>query len=89
MAGLDGEFVLHGRTFSYEVLEIHDIRGRDWTGPDIEDHIQESDTVFYVAKTEDDAGETEEFFRWLGGPFESINDVEAAIADETDVYESA
>jgi hypothetical protein len=87
MAGeLHGEFVLNGRTFQYEIIEIHDTEERDWKGPDIEDHIEEADTVFYSATSLDDG---EEYYRWLGGPFSNIADVQDAISDELDFYESA
>jgi hypothetical protein len=90
MAELDGDFVLNGRTFHYQILETQDFQGRDWKDVEgIEDHIQETDMIFYVASVEDESGEITEYYRWLGGPFISIEDVEAAIADETDTYESA
>lgn len=86
MSDHQGDFEINGREFHYEVIEIHDYDGREWKdSDDIEDRLEEADMVFYVATSADG----EEYYRWLGGPFTSMSDVEAAIIDEVDVYESA
>jgi hypothetical protein len=79
----DGEFELGGKPYSYEILEIQTYDGESYTGPEMGDHIQEADRVFY--SVDDPTGET--YYRWLGGPFENIEDVESAIEDDTDAYE--
>jgi hypothetical protein len=80
---LDGQFDLNGQTFRYQIVEIH-TPGGDYSGVDIEDHIREADQVFYEA-----TGSGETYHRWLGGPFEHVDDVELAIEEEIDVYEEA
>jgi hypothetical protein len=86
MAGsLDGDFDINGRAFHYEVVEIHDYEGRDWTGTDIEDHLEEADQVFYRATGPND----QDYWRWIGGPFEGMDQLIAAIEDEVDGYEEA
>ena len=88
MAGLTGDFDLNGRTFHFEIVTIYGEDGSEITGPDLEDdedeNAQQADRVIYVVT--DPNGE--EFHRWLSGPFESIGDIEAAIVDEIDTYES-
>ena len=46
-----------------------------------EDDIRHADKIFYKVE-----GNTEVFYRWVGGPFESMGDIEAAIQDDTDFY---
>jgi len=78
----DGSFELHGREFTYEVLSIETTSGDTYTGGDIETHIDEADRVFYLAS----AGDTN-YYRWLAGPYEDMEGVEAAIEDEIGEYE--
>ena len=81
----DGAFEIDGRSYSYEILEATGYDGEDWSDSEIEEHIHECDQVFYRVDAE--WGNEETFFRWLGGPFESMGDIESAIEDDTDFYE--
>jgi hypothetical protein len=76
----DGSFEQDGRPYSYEILEIVGYDGDEID----ESEIHEADQVFY--KVEAEWGEKETFYRWIGGPFESMDDIEYAIEDETDFY---
>lgn len=80
---IDGDFSMYGRSFTYDVVEISTFDGDTFTGPDIEEHIHEADQVFYKVTSNDG----EDFYRWLGGPFENMDSVHEAIVDETDAYE--
>jgi hypothetical protein len=86
---VSGDFEINGRDFHYEVTRVVDEDGEEWTGSDIEDHLVKADQVFYVAETETDDDEIHQYYRWLGGPFDDLSQLEAAIADETDTYEGA
>lgn len=79
----DGSFILRGQEWSFTLLNSEGYDGEEWDAGDVEDHIDQADRVFY--SVEDAGGET--FYRWLGGPFESIADLESAIIDDTEVYE--
>lgn len=76
----DGEFEQDGRPYSYEIMEIVDHDGDEI----FEDDIEGADRVFYKVQAE--WGDRETFYRWLGGPFASMDDVEAAIETDTDHY---
>lgn len=76
----DGNFEQDGRPYNYDILEIVGFDGEALG----EGEIDEADQVFY--KVEAEWGENEVFYRWLGGPFEHIEDVESAIEDDTDFY---
>jgi hypothetical protein len=76
----DGSFEQDGRPYSYEILEIYDYDGDEID----ESELEGADRVFY--KVEAEYGTHETFYRWLGGPFEDIGDVAAAIEDDTDFY---
>jgi hypothetical protein len=82
MAELDGSFELHGREFTYEVLSVETTEGTTYTGADMEDYLGEADRIFYVARSGDD-----DYYRWVAGPYESMDDVQAAIEDEIGEYE--
>ncbi len=78
----DGSFELHGREFTYEIVSVSTTDGNEYTGGDMEDHIDEADRIFYVARASSD-----EYWRWVAGPFEDMGDVQAAIEDEIGEYE--
>lgn len=80
-----GSFDLDGKPYTFEIIEAEGFDGESWSGGDVEDHLDESDKVFYSVERE--WGDEETFYRWLGGPFESIADIESAIEDDTDYYE--
>jgi hypothetical protein len=84
MSGINGNFDIGGNAFRYEVIEIHTFDGKEYTD-EVEDHIMEADRIFYVVV----AGNGEEYHRWIAGPYETAEDVEAAIEDETDAYEGS
>lgn len=77
----EGSFTVNGREFTFRILSIEGEDGSIYND-NLEDHLHEADRVYYVASVEDSEGEREEFYRWLGGPYESMSDVEAAIEDE-------
>lgn len=79
----DGSFILRGQEWFYELLSAEGYEGQEWEGSDIQDNISKADRVFY--EVEDEGGE--KFYRWLGGPFESIDDLADAIADDVEAYE--
>jgi hypothetical protein len=81
--GPSGNFEINGREFHFEIVEVVDYEGTVDTGAGIDD-VTEADRVFYTAS--DDKGET--YYRWLAGPFESVDDIVAAIEDEVSEYES-
>jgi hypothetical protein len=80
--GPSGSFDINGRTFHFNIVEVVDYEGSVDTGAGIDD-VTEADKIFYTAT--DDKGET--YYRWLAGPFESVDDITAAIEDELDAYE--
>lgn len=83
MAGLSGDFDLDGRTFQYEIIEVHTEDGETVTGSEIEDSVEDADRIFYKVTGPDG----EEFHRWLAGPFEDIDGIADAIGDEIGSYE--
>lgn len=74
MAGPMGEYE------NIEIIEVHAYDGV-YQGSEALDHLEEADQVFYSVTW---GGET--YYRWVGGPFETLEDVEAAIADSEDYY---
>lgn len=78
-----GDFNIGDQGFRYDIEYIQTYDGSEYSGSDMEDHIKEADRVFYHVYRYSDG---EDYYRWLGGPFESVDDVELAIIDETDVY---
>jgi hypothetical protein len=85
MSGENGNFDLDGRSFHYEILEIHTIHGDTYTGSEMEDHLEDSDRIFYSVTAPDG----QEFHRWLGGPYEDFDQLVEAIEDETGGYDEA
>lgn len=67
----------------FEIVEVHDFYGNIYQGEEALDHLQNADEVFYRI----DIG-GEEHFRWIGGPFDSLEDVEAVAEDAEDHYSS-
>jgi hypothetical protein len=63
-----------------EIIEVHTYDGV-FQGEDCTEHLDEADQVFYSVTW---GGET--YYRWVSGPFESIEDVEDAIGDAEDYY---
>lgn len=81
---MDGSFDLDGRPYSYEIIEATGFDGDSWSGSEVEENIEDTDQVFYMVEAE--WGDHETFYRWLGGPFENMSDIETAIEDDTDFY---
>lgn len=71
------------RRYDISILSVTTFDGESYSDADAEDHLEESDQVFYSITF----GAGEEFYRWLAGPWESIEDVEAAIEEEQSHYE--
>jgi hypothetical protein len=67
----------------YDNIDIIEVHTYDavFEGEEALDHLEEADQVFYSVTW---GGET--YYRWVGGPFESLSDVEDAIADSEDFY---
>lgn len=87
--GLSGSFDREDREYKWEILSINTFDGGEITASELEgedegDEFLEADQVYYVVT--DDKGE--EFYRWLGGPYEDVSSIEGAIMDDTDFYES-
>ena len=82
MTDVSGSFDIGGREFRFEVTEIVGESGNDLVDLDLAEQLDIADKVLY--QLEDDNGE--EYHRWLAGPFESIEDIIAAIEDETEEY---
>lgn len=68
----------------FQVVEVHAMDGNIYQGEEALDHLEEADEVFYEI---DSFGET--YYRWVGGPFSDVADVEAAAEDAEDVYSEA
>lgn len=81
----DGNFDINGRPYSCEIIEMQDYDGESYSGGDMDEHLPESDMVFYSVQRE--FGDFETFYRWVGGPFGDLDDVISAIEAETDEYE--
>jgi hypothetical protein len=79
----DGTFFLRGQEWSFTILSAEGYDGQEWEGSAINDHLPETDRVFY--SVEDMGGET--YYRWVAGPFESDYDLEEIIIEETESYE--
>jgi hypothetical protein len=77
-----GSFDIDGRPFSFEIIEAEGFDGESWSGGDVEDHLHESDRIFYSVEAE--WGEEETYYRWLGGPYESLADLESDIEIEVE-----
>ena len=86
--GPSGDFDIDGREFRWDVEHIETYEGDEYAGGEMDDYIHEADRVFYhvVEYENEEGGGGEEYYRWLGGPFEGWDDVEAAIIDEVEVY---
>jgi hypothetical protein len=78
-----GEYVdSHGCGVRWEVIEAHDNTGELYIGDQVLDMIDRADTVFYRIDTG-----VEEYYRWIGGPFEDESSLQRAIEDEGEFYE--
>jgi hypothetical protein len=74
-----GGFESGGRPWTYEIITVESYDGEELEPGDFE----EADRVYYCVT--DSNGET--FYRWLGGPYMSEEDVVGAIEDEVGAYE--
>jgi len=83
---LYGSFNIGGTQFNYEIISLTDTNGNEWGPSELEEHIETSDQIYYKAEPDDD-GET--YYRWIAGPFDSMDQIEAAIIDEIDAYEGS
>ena len=80
----DGSFYFRGKDWSYDILNAEGYGGEEWQGYfNVAEHIQETDRIFYSV----DDGHGETYYRWVGGPFVSMDDLEAAIMDAVEYYE--
>lgn len=71
------------RRYDISILNITTFDGEGYSEAEALDHLDEADQVFYSISY----GGQEEFYRWVAGPFESLEDIEAAIEDEQTFYE--
>jgi hypothetical protein len=71
------------KNYDLTILQITSFDGETYEGGDAIDHIEEADQVFYSITF----NSGEEFYRWVAGPFEDLDTLEAAIQDEVDFYE--
>jgi len=84
---LDGDFTIGETKFTYEILSITDENGNEWGPSELEEHITTADQIYYKAEPDDDYGEL--YYRWIAGPFDSMDQIEQAIIDEIEVYEGS
>lgn len=56
--------------------------GDSYEGSEALEYLHDADQVFYSISY----GSGEEFYRWVAGPFEDIDSLEAIIADDEDYY---
>ncbi len=66
-----------------DVIEVITEEGEALQGSVSDDDMTHADEIFYSVKLPN--GET--YYRYLYGPFQSVDDLESAITDETDFYE--
>ena len=65
-----------------EILQVDTFDGESYEGSEALEHLDEADQVFYSITH----GGQETFYRWVAGPFEDIDGLEAAIADGEAYY---
>ena len=84
---MDGSFSIGGKHFTYDIIEVITEDGASHHGGEHDDQIlNEVDQVFYKISMEG-GGSTNDFYRWLAGPFESLDSIYEAIEDEAGEYQ--
>jgi hypothetical protein len=73
------------KDYDLVIWQVTTFDGESFDGGEALDHLEEADQVFYSVSY----NSGEEFYRWVAGPFEDIDGLEAAIQDEVDHYEEA
>lgn len=68
--------------YDISILNVTTFDGNDYEGADALDHLTEADQVFYSISY----GGQEEFYRWVAGPFEDQDSLEAIIEEEENFY---
>lgn len=85
---MDGDFEINGREFHYSIESIETSDGETYTDGEVQQYIGDVELERIVYSLQPSDGTGEEVYRTLYGPFESIDDIEVAIMDESDYYES-
>lgn len=70
------------RAYDLTILQIDTFDGDTYVGEEALEHLEEADQVFYSISY---AG-GEDFYRWVGGPFEDIDTLEATIEEDEQYY---
>ena len=73
------------KDYDLVIWSVTTFEGISYEGDEALEYLHEADQVFYSVSY----GAGEEFYRWVAGPFEDIDGLEAAIEDEADHYEEA
>ena len=71
------------KDYDLVIWQVTTFDGESYEGGEALEHLEEADQVFYSV-----CYGGEEFFRWVAGPFEDQDGLEASIQDEVDHYES-
>lgn len=71
------------RTYDLTILNVTTFDGNDYSDLDALEHLTEADQVFYSISY----GGQEEFYRWVAGPFEDQDSLEAIIEEEETFYQ--
>lgn len=73
------------RSYDLTILQVITNDGESHDGGDYEDYLEEADSVFYSISY----ANGEEFYRWVYGPFEDLDTLEAIIDEDVDFYSEA
>lgn len=86
---MDGDFEIQGREFHYEIISVEGTDGEVYSEGEVQQYIGdiELERIVYTVEPSDGTGES--VYRSVYGPFESFEDIETAIIDESGYYESA
>jgi hypothetical protein len=71
------------RDYDLVIWQVTTFDGESYEGGEALEHLEDADQVFYSVSY----GAGEEFYRWVAGPFEDLDGLEAAIGDEVEHYE--
>lgn len=72
------------RGYDIEIIQVDTFDGDTYEGAEIEqEHLEEADQVFYTITY---SGSGESFYRWVAGPFEDMDSLEATIEDDETFY---
>lgn len=75
---------MSARNYDLTILQIVTSDGESHDG-EFEDYLEEADSVFYSISY----ANGEEFYRWVYGPFEDMDSLEALIDEDVDFYSDA